>query len=121
MSRLVTVRFGDLVVHADFAVAAMRWEAAGPGGGLFPALDADIKLTRAGQDVTVSRCRVLTGRLWVRWARGRPRDHAPGRPGNYPAFTQHVGTAIVSPAASPEAAYTRRLPEHTAWPEPETP
>jgi len=53
MSKLVVVRFGDMTVHKDFAVAALRWEATGPGGALFPALDADIKLTPAGDDATV--------------------------------------------------------------------
>lgn len=53
MSKLVVVRFSDLAVHEDFAVVAMRWEAAKPGGALFPALDADIKLTPAGDDAVV--------------------------------------------------------------------
>jgi hypothetical protein len=30
-------------------VLALRWQATGPGGGLFPALDADIWLTPAGE------------------------------------------------------------------------
>jgi hypothetical protein len=30
------------------AVLALRWEAIGPGGGLFPVLDADLTLTPAG-------------------------------------------------------------------------
>ncbi len=44
MSRLVEVRFRDLVAHGESAVLALRWEAAGPGGGLFPVLDADLTL-----------------------------------------------------------------------------
>ena len=53
MSRLVAVRFSDMAIHEDFAIEAMRWEAIGPGGALFPALDADIKLTPAGEDATM--------------------------------------------------------------------
>lgn len=43
-SRLVRVRFAE-PVHLDGAVSvALRWEATGAVGGLFPALDADIRL-----------------------------------------------------------------------------
>jgi hypothetical protein len=31
----------------------LRWEATGPGGRLFPALDADITLTPAGEHATL--------------------------------------------------------------------
>ena len=51
-SKLVQVRFRDLVVHDDTAVLTLRWEATGPGGGLFPALDADITLAPAGEQAT---------------------------------------------------------------------
>ncbi|HLM87501.1 MAG TPA: hypothetical protein VK284_00520 [Streptosporangiaceae bacterium] len=52
LSRLVAVRFSDMTIHEDFASVAMRWEADGPGGALFPALDADITLSPAGDDAT---------------------------------------------------------------------
>ncbi len=48
MSKLVRVDSLDLTRHEDRAVLTFRWEATGPGGGLFPALDADITLTPAG-------------------------------------------------------------------------
>jgi hypothetical protein len=51
-SKLVDVRFRDLVTHDDTALLTMRWEATGPGGALFPALDADITLTPAGDQAT---------------------------------------------------------------------
>ncbi len=44
LSRLVEVRFRDLVEHEGSAVMALRWEAAGVGGALFPVLDADLRL-----------------------------------------------------------------------------
>lgn len=50
VSRLVKVRFAELVDHDDFAALPMRWEAAGAGGSLFPALDADITVTPDGKD-----------------------------------------------------------------------
>ena len=51
-SKLVEVRFRDLVIHDDTALLTLRWEAIGPGGGLFPALDADITLAPAGERAT---------------------------------------------------------------------
>ena len=78
MSRLVAVRFSDMAIHEDFAIEAMRWEAIGPGGCLFPALDADIKLTPAGEDATMlTVAGIVDGQVLaerVRWA-------APGQPG----------------------------------------
>ena len=41
-----------MTIHEDFASVAIRWEATGPGGALFPALDADITLSPAGDDAT---------------------------------------------------------------------
>jgi hypothetical protein len=53
LSRLVKVCFRELVTRDDSAVLTLRWEAIGPGGGLFPALDADITLTPAGAQATL--------------------------------------------------------------------
>jgi len=58
MSKLVEVRFQNLVKRDDYAGLAVRWEATGPGGGLFPALDADITVTPAGEQTTLLK---LTG------------------------------------------------------------
>ena len=52
MSKLVQVHFLDVVTRGESAVLALRWQATGPGGRLFPALDADISLTSAGQHST---------------------------------------------------------------------
>jgi carbon monoxide dehydrogenase subunit G len=51
-SRLVEVQFRDLVTHGASAVLTLRWEATGPGGALFPALDADLTLTPKGPGAT---------------------------------------------------------------------
>jgi hypothetical protein len=51
-SRLVRVRFADPVYRDDTMTVALRWEATGVTGGLFPALDADILLSRDGRDRT---------------------------------------------------------------------
>ena len=42
----------DVVTRGESAALALRWEATGPGGRLFPALDADIWLTPAGEHST---------------------------------------------------------------------
>ena len=52
LSRLVQVHFRELKASDGSARLALRWEATGPGGDLFPALDADITLTPAGNHST---------------------------------------------------------------------
>jgi carbon monoxide dehydrogenase subunit G len=52
LSKVVRVRVRDLDAVGDSGRFALRWEVAGPGGGLFPALDADITLTPAGEHST---------------------------------------------------------------------
>ena len=52
-SKLLKVHFRDLVMRDDSAVLMLRWEATGPGGRLFPALDADITLTPAREHATL--------------------------------------------------------------------
>jgi len=51
-SRLVRVQFRDLTERPNVAGLALRWEVDGPGGGLFPVLDADIELIGAGPQTT---------------------------------------------------------------------
>ena len=53
LSRLVDVRFRHVVPHERSAVLALRWEAVGPGGGLFPVLDADITLAPYRKSATL--------------------------------------------------------------------
>jgi hypothetical protein len=47
-SRLVRVRFVDPVYRDGAMTVGVRWEAAGATGGLFPVLDADIRLSSEG-------------------------------------------------------------------------
>ena len=49
MSKLVEVHVRDVVTRGESAVLTLRWEAAGQGGRLFPALDADIWLAPVGE------------------------------------------------------------------------
>ncbi len=53
LSKLVRVQARALAWTDRTAGLAIRWEATGPGGGLFPILDADIRLAPAGEQATV--------------------------------------------------------------------
>ena len=55
MSRLVEVRVREPVTHGNSVLVALRWEAIGPRGELFPALDANLTLVPAGQQSTTMR------------------------------------------------------------------
>ena len=52
-SRLAGVRPGDLTETADRARLGLRWEAIGPAGNLYPALDANLTLTAHGATTTL--------------------------------------------------------------------
>jgi hypothetical protein len=53
MSRLVGVQSGDLLETEGCARLWLRWEAIGSDGILFPALDADLTLSLAGENTTL--------------------------------------------------------------------
>jgi hypothetical protein len=122
LSRLVAVRSTDMAVHEDFAVVAVRWEATGPGGALFPALDADLKLTPAGDQATMlavsGAYRPPLGGLGTGLDRVLLHRVAQA---TIRAFTQQIGAAIAHPALSPEEWLLRGRPEPYPWPEPGTP
>jgi len=103
MAGLATAHFGDLIGHLDSARVALRWEAIGPGGELFPALDADLTLSPAGDQATTL---TLTGVY-------RPppgiQDNGLGRAvvrraaqTTVQAFLNRIATAITIPARAPE-------------------
>ena len=52
LTRLATVRLGDLAETHDRAHIALRWEAIAADGTLFTALDADLMLAPAGDQIT---------------------------------------------------------------------
>ncbi len=52
-ARLAGLLAGKLAADGSWACLPMRWEAIGLDGGLFPALDADLTLTPAGEQTTV--------------------------------------------------------------------
>lgn len=53
LSRLVRVQVCELAATTDSAGLAIRWQATGSGSGLFPVLDADVRLDRAGEHLSL--------------------------------------------------------------------
>ena len=53
LSREVRVQARELTERDGSAGLAIRWEVTGPGGGLFPILDADIRLFSTGEQATL--------------------------------------------------------------------
>ena len=108
MCRLAQVLVRDMVTHADYATWTMRWEVTGPAGSLFPALDADIKLTPAGVDATMlavcAAYRPPLGVLGVGLDRAVMHQAAEAM---IWSFTIGIQTAIMYQAASPEARHGR--------------
>ena len=121
LSRLVAVRFTDMAVHRDFAIVAIRWEVTGPGGALFPALDADLKLTPAGEPATMLAVsgvyRPPLGGLGAGLDRVLLHRVAQA---TIRAFTHQIGAAIAHPAVSLEQGRIRGRPEPYSWPQPST-
>jgi hypothetical protein len=53
LSRVVEVQARELTERDGSAGLAIRWEVTGPGGGLFPVLDADIRVHPAEEQGTL--------------------------------------------------------------------
>jgi hypothetical protein len=119
MCPLVQVLVRDMVTRADCATWTMRWEVTWPGGSLFPALDADIKLTPAGPDATVlavcGAYRPPLGVLGVGLDRATMRQTAEVM---IQSFAISIRMAIMHPAAAPQAGQSGILRQ--PWPEPGT-
>jgi hypothetical protein len=52
LTKVVQVLVREIAETDGSARFAVRWEATGPGGGLFPTLDADIRLLATGEQTT---------------------------------------------------------------------
>ncbi len=123
VSRLVTVSFLDPVMAGETAVLGLRWTATGPGGRLFPALDANITLTADGEQATWLRLagayRPPLGALGVRVDAVIMNRVAAA---TMRSFVRRVAEAIVHPAAATEPGYQAEGAE-PYWPppQPETP
>jgi hypothetical protein len=98
LSRLARVQFRDTAAHGDQAIWPLRWEVTGPEGALFPVLDADIRLTPAGEDATLlavsAVCRLPPAGLAANLdevIRRRITQET------IQTFTNHIGIAVMCP------------------------
>jgi hypothetical protein len=110
LSRVVHARFRELVTRGEAVMLTLRWEVTGPGGGLFPALDADITLTADGDQATLLRMdgayrpplgavgALLDQAILHRVAAATIRS-----------FVGRVADAIVNPAPGMQPAWQREL------------
>jgi hypothetical protein len=80
-SKLVKVLLLDPVYRCDSMKVAIRWEATGPAGSLFPLLDADISLTSRGWPSHPAGAR--RGIPSAVWPAGRPPGQGDPAPGSY--------------------------------------
>jgi hypothetical protein len=121
LSRRVTVSFLDPVIRPDQVALGMRWHAAGPGGRLAPALDADLVLTADGPDVTVLRVegvyRPPLGALGARLDELVLKRVAAA---TIRSFVNRVADAIVNPPGPPHAGPQEVSPHPWPPPEPES-
>jgi hypothetical protein len=107
MYRIARVRVTGMVTHGISALWAIRWEVAGSGGALVPVLDADIKLTPAGPDVTVLAVYGVCRPPLARLAPGAdPEVTQQVAQAAIQAFTSNIAASIADPV--PEAAYRHR-------------
>jgi len=111
LSRLVDVRSRPVVTHERSAVLALRWEAVGPGGGLFPVLDADLTLAPHGEPATLL---ALTGAYRPPLgAIGAALDRVVLRrvaTATIQGFVDRIGNMVADPAAA-----TAATPEAAGW------
>jgi hypothetical protein len=102
MSRLAEIRFQSLAAENGRAGLALRWEARGPGGRLFPVLDADLTLTPAGENAALltlaGAYRPPLGSLGAELDRLVLHRVAEATVRN---FLERVATALAHPAADP--------------------
>jgi hypothetical protein len=120
VSRLVSVTFVDLVTRNDSAILGIRWNAVGPGGGLFPAFDANIVLTADGERASLLRLegtyRPPLGLLGARLDMAIMNRVAVA---TIRSFTGRVASAIAHPAGS--AALSEAADPSRLSPEPDAP
>jgi hypothetical protein len=111
MYRIARVRVTGMVARGNSALWAMRWEIADCGDTLVPALDADIKLTPAGQDATVLAVSGVFRPPLARLAAGvDPAVTHEVAQATIQAFTNQIAASTVGQPAVPDAGHGEMLP-----------
>jgi len=103
LGKVVRVSVRQLAETGGHAGLAIRWEATGPGGRLFPALDADITLVRVGQTtllVLAGVYRPPLGPLGTALDRAALHGVAAATVRN---FLGRLAASITSPGAAPQS------------------
>lgn len=122
-SKLVRVRFLDPVCRGEVMTLALRWEATGVTGSLFPVLDADITLAPVGCQATrlalAGSYRAPLGGLGAGLDKAMLNRLAIA---TIRALLRHVADSLVSPDTAP-ARQARPVNGPAPWPhiEPEMP
>jgi hypothetical protein len=110
LSKLVNARFLDPVRGQDSMTVALRWEATGVAGDLFPVFDGDLLLT--AEDDSRSRLRLVgsyrpplgrTGFTLDRAVMGRVAD------ATVRSFVDGLATVMAEPASEPRSAESKVL------------
>lgn len=105
ISKLVAVRVLDPVYREGTMSVALRWEATGVAGGLFPVLDADISLSPAGEHAArlalAGSYRPPLGRIGAALDRAVLHRVAAA---TMSALLRSIGGAVASPAPAEHAA-----------------
>ncbi len=116
LSRLAGVRPGDLIEKQGCARLWLRWDAIGPDGAVFPALDADLTLSPAGAKTTAL---TLAGVYRLPGQAGAALDPAIVRcfaAVTVRSFIARLGCALAHPAgtALPVLPAGQNFPQRTA-------
>jgi len=121
VAKLVAVRVLDPVYREDLMTVALRWEATGAAGGLFPVLDANISLSPAGERSTrlalTGSYRPPLGRIGAALDKAILHRVAAA---TIHALLHSIASALTSPAATGYAA-DHTSPRWRPIPEPEMP
>ena len=121
LSKLVRVQFLPAVQRGAVTVLALRWEATGAGGRLFPVLDANITLLPDGEQATllglegVYRPPAGVAGAWL----DRTILHRVAA-ATIRSFLHRIADTISDPAPARSSA-PDRAGERPGWPAPESP
>lgn len=118
LSRVVEVQFEDPVTRENVMLLPLRWEVTGPGGSLFPVLDAHLTLAPDGDEAT--RLQLDGSYRPPLGALGAVLDRAVMHrvaAATITSFLEHVASVLAPPETAPAPAH-RPARDHAPWPSP---